>query len=111
MLPNSPPALPNNYQTQDEQLTNAFDELPNQLPNPATATKQRRWRSEVIKRGVYWIWRRGTAENREWRKGGKFGELDEQRQIDYQTNVSRRANAKAKRQAKSASAVTGSIVA
>lgn len=41
---------------------------------------------EVQGRGKYWQWRKGRAESRQCRYGGKFETLSEDRQNEYKEN-------------------------
>jgi hypothetical protein len=99
--------LPNqntDYQTRQTPNDDELDALPNQpnqefepLPN------RRKWRREVIKKNgiaAYWIWRRGTGDEREQQWGGNYEDLDDERKQQYQTNCDRRAAAKAQREEK-----------
>lgn len=94
--------------TLDEEFTKLFGTDSEALPSHDEALPSpRKWRREVVKKGdrvAYWIWRRGTGPARQSLKGGKFGELDEQRKAEYDRNVERRAKGKAKREAKKQSA-------
>ena len=90
--------------TLDKEFTKLFGTDSEALPNYNEALPSpRKWRREVVKKGdrvAYWIWRRGTGPARQSLKGGKFGELDEQRKAEYDRNVERRAKGKANREAK-----------
>lgn len=52
------------------------------------------WRTEVLARGRYWQWRKGRNGNRVGKYGGRFADLPEDRQHEYQRNKRKRAHRK-----------------
>jgi len=44
------------------------------------------WRIEVLKRGRFWMWRRGSHQNRQAKYGGKFSLLSDERKRQYEHN-------------------------
>jgi len=44
------------------------------------------WRREVLKRGRYWQWRRGSHKNREAHYGGTYDTLPNERKKEYEQN-------------------------
>ena len=55
------------------------------------------WRIEVLRRGKFWQWRTGRAENRKSRYGGKFATLSPERQKRYEQNKARRTSTRTRR--------------
>ena len=51
------------------------------------------WRVEVQKRGRYWQWRQGRADNRKAHYGGKFELLTDERKVQYEKNKAKRQKA------------------
>ena len=49
------------------------------------------WRIEVLKRGKYWSWRKGSHKKRVSRYGGKFETLNNERKEQYQINKAKYA--------------------
>jgi len=61
---------------------------------PALSAQSSGWRVEVQKRGRYWQWRKGRAQNRQARYGGKFELLTEERKAQYAKNIQMRQTRK-----------------
>lgn len=51
-----------------------------------TLNTRRTWRYEVVQKGKYWIWRKGSGKKRDYRFGGKFKDLPKERRDQYYVN-------------------------
>lgn len=61
------------------------DDLPDDADFESLQAK-RTWRREVVSNGRYWIWRKGSGKRREYKFGGKFDTLPQERQTAYYVN-------------------------
>jgi hypothetical protein len=66
-------------------------DVPQSVPQPIESVAQAgKWRIEVTHAGQRWHWRKGRGKDRQHRPGGRFEQLSQERQAEYEQNKIKR---------------------